>query len=62
MNTVAKAKPGMEFCLTDKGAQIGRIKVKFAGETAYHKGFRKAVPQAWLDNGWVEERKISDGN
>lgn len=58
MNVTVHAREGMEFYLTDKGAQISRIKVKYSGVEARHKAYRSVVPKGWIENGWVKEREI----
>lgn len=54
MNIHTHAKPGNRFYLTDKGKEVGRIRVKF--ETS-NTQYWHTVPQAWIDNGWVVEKE-----
>lgn len=57
MNITVHSKPGMMFCLTEKGKELGRIRAKFVPGSIHYKHYMHSVPQLWVDNGWVEEKE-----
>jgi hypothetical protein len=50
----AKPRPGYKFALTQKGFEVGKVRVKFDEKTGPSQ-YRKAVPEKWVNEGYVVE-------
>ena len=55
----AKAKEGNEFVLTEFGFEQGHVRDKFNKNGANYARYRRIVPEAWVNKGYVVE--VKDG-
>lgn len=53
-----RAKDGYRFIPTESGMRIGCISTKYTTDPILLKRYSISAPQAWLDNGYIEEVKI----
>ena len=50
-----KAKQGYKFVLTEFGLEQSHVRAKYEDKHPLNKQYKRSVPQAWIEKGYVEE-------